>query len=119
MVWTTEFSDAAERDFELIFDHLFETLVGFGEAPDAAFMKAADRIDAIRSAAEAISKAPHKGTRRDAIATGLRNVTMGRAIVWFDLNEAERKVRILAIFYGGQDHVRHMLTRLLGDDPGV
>jgi hypothetical protein len=40
-------------------------------------------------------------------------LTIDRAIYWFDVNEAEQRVRILAIFFGGQDHVRHMLTRLL------
>jgi len=40
-------------------------------------------------------------------------LTIDRAIYWFDVDEAARKVRILAIFFGGQDHVRHMLVRLL------
>ena len=44
---------------------------------------------------------------------GLRHLTIDRAIYWFDVNEAEQRVRVLAIFFGGQDHVRHMLTRLL------
>ncbi|MGB8814013.1 MAG: hypothetical protein WCC57_12600 [Paracoccaceae bacterium] len=44
---------------------------------------------------------------------GLRHLTIARAIYWFDVNEAELRVRILAIFFGGQDHVRLMLTRLL------
>lgn len=40
-------------------------------------------------------------------------MTIDRAIFWFDLDEAERVVRILAVFFGGQDHIRHMLRRLL------
>ena len=44
MVWKTEFSVAAERNFRLIFDHLFQSYVEFGEAPDDAFAKAAGRI---------------------------------------------------------------------------
>lgn len=44
---------------------------------------------------------------------GIRNVTMDRFIVYFDVNEDMRVVRILAIFYGGQDHTRKMLARML------
>ena len=43
-------------------------------------------------------------------------MSIDRAIYWFDVDEAARKVRILAVFFGGQDHVRHMLVRLLGRD---
>ena len=34
---------------------------------------------------------------------------------WFDVVEARRTVRVLAVFFGGQDHLRHMLRRLLED----
>jgi toxin ParE1/3/4 len=48
----------------------------------------------------------------------VRYLTIDRAIYGFDVDKAARKVRILAIFFGGQDHVRHMLVRLLGkSDP--
>jgi len=40
-------------------------------------------------------------------------LTINRAIDWFDVNDEEQRVRILAVFFGGQDRVRHMLTRLL------
>ncbi|MDP6343356.1 MAG: type II toxin-antitoxin system RelE/ParE family toxin [Alphaproteobacteria bacterium] len=119
MVWTTEFSEAAEHDFELIFDHLFQSYVQFGEQPASAFAKATERLEAIRTTASAISKAPYRGTLRDAIAPGLRQVTIDRAVFWFDLDETRRKVRILAIFFGGQDHIRHMLARLLKGDPSA
>lgn len=33
-VWTLEYSEDAERDFELIFDHLFDAYVELGDAPD-------------------------------------------------------------------------------------
>jgi len=115
MAWTTEYSSDAERDFELIFDHLFDSYVGFGTAPADAFELAAARLEQIRAAGEAIAKAAYQGTLREGIALGLRNVTMDRAIFWFDLDEARKTARILAVFYGGQDHVRHMLARLLGD----
>ena len=44
---------------------------------------------------------------------GLRQLTINRAICWFDVSEAEQRVRALVIFFGGQHYARHMLTQLL------
>ena len=32
---------------------------------------------------------------------------------WFDVDDGREVVRVLAVFFGGEDHVRHMLARLL------
>lgn len=69
---------------------------------------------AIRKAADRLERFPLRGTARDDILPGLRFLTVARAIYWFDVDETARKVRILAVFFGGQDHIRHMLVRLLG-----
>ncbi|NIY75772.1 type II toxin-antitoxin system RelE/ParE family toxin [Thalassospira sp. HF15] len=113
MTYEVIYSADAERDFELIFDFLFKSYVEFGEASDSAALHAQQRLLDIHDDIEKLGNAPYCGTLHDAIASGLRHVTLGRAIVWFDINEDERTVRILAIFFGGQDHVRHMLARLL------
>ena len=47
---------------------------------------------------------------------GARHLAIGRAIYWFDVDEANETIRVLAVFFGGQDHVRHMMARLLEDD---
>lgn len=116
MAWRVEVSAEAERDLGLIFDHLFQSYRGFGDTEDEAFERAARRIRDIQQAAADLARAPHPGTRRDDILPGLRNVTADRAIFWFDLDEPAETVRILAIFFGAQDHVRHMLARLLGGE---
>lgn len=119
MPFTFEFSVESERDFELIFDHLFESYIGFGESPDEALEHAAHRVIAIRKAASRLATFPIRGTSRDDVLPGVRYLTIDRAIYWFDVDEAARKVRILAIFFGGQDHVHHMLVRMLREDePG-
>jgi len=56
--------------------------------------------------------APHRGERHDTLRPSLRHLTTDRAIYWFDVNDAEQRVRVLAIFFGSQGQVRHMLTRL-------
>lgn len=114
MRFAIEFSADAERDFELIFDHLFESYIAFGESVDEALDRAARRVMDIRKAADRLTSFPVRGTARDDILPGIRFLAIERAIYWFDVNQTARKVRILAVFFGGQDHIRHMLVRLLG-----
>ena len=115
MAFRLEFSAAAERDFELIFDHLFESYVGFGERPDQAVEHAVARILEIRLTAGRILTAPHRGERHDDILPGLRHLSLDRATYWFEVDEGRETVHILAVFFGGQDHIRRMLFRLMQD----
>jgi len=116
MSFTIEFSSDSERDFELIFDHLFEVYLAFGESPEEALERAAQRIIGIRNSAERLTTFPIRGTLRDDVLPGVRFLTIDRAIYWFDVDENAKRVWILAIFFGGQDHIRHMLVRLLRDN---
>jgi len=115
MTFTIEFSADSERDFELIFDHLFDSYLAFGDSQAEALERAARRIFGIRAGADRLTEFPNRGTARDDVLPGVRYLAAGPAIYWFDVDEMARKVRILAIFLGGQDHVRHMLLRLLRD----
>ena len=113
MRFRVEFSAEAERDFALIFDHQFEGYRSFGTRVEAALDHSEDRIRDIRQEADRLDAALDRGERHDDLLPGLRHLTIDRAVYWFNVHEAEQRVRILAIFFGGQDHVRHMLTRLL------
>ena len=113
MAFRLEFSAEAERDFGLIFDHLLESYIDFGERMEIAIDHAEARVLEIRATADRILTAPHRGERHDNILPGLRHLTIDRAIYWFDVNVDKETVRILAVFFGGQDHVRHMLVRLI------
>ncbi len=108
-----EFSAEAERDFGLIFDHFVRSYLGFGESLESALDRAEARVLDIRVAAERILIAPHRGEYHDDILPGVRHLAIGRAIYWFDVDELCETVRVLAVFFGGQDHVRHMMARLL------
>jgi plasmid stabilization system protein ParE len=112
MRFAIEFSADAERDFGLIFDHLFESYVAFGEGTEEALDHAARRVMDI--VADRLASFPLRGTARDDISPGIRFLAIARAIYWFEVDQTARKVRILAVFFGGQDHIRHMLVRLLG-----
>jgi plasmid stabilization system protein ParE len=107
-----EFAEDALRDLDLIFDHLAKTYCDFGEAPDEAFEHAARRIRAIIDAADRLALAPHRGTVHDDLAPGIRHVTLDRAVYYFRVEEGGA-VRVLAVFFGGQDHQRRMGVRIL------
>ena len=113
MAFRLEFSVDAEHDFGLIFDHLLRSYLDFGESLESAFDRTEARIREIRAGAERILTAPHRGERHDNLLPGLRHLAIGRAICWFDVDDDRQAVRVLAVFVGGQDHVRHMLARLL------
>lgn len=113
MGFTVEFSAEAEADPALILDFLFDQYAAFGEPPETALGRAAERVRGIRADAGRLARAPDRGTLHDDILPGLRHATIGRAIFWFDVDEAARKVLVLGVFFGGQEHRLAMLRRLL------
>ena len=115
MTFRLDFSVAAERDLSLIFDHFFDSYCSFGESPGAASSHAAERLRRIRGNADRICMSSDRGTTHDDIISGLRHLMIERAIFWYVVNESEGVVRVLAVFFGGQDHVRHMRLRLSAD----
>lgn len=113
MAYEVERSEASDRDLEAIFDFLFEAALGFGEDEATAFERAAARVLGIEDAMESLGAVPHQGTLHPEFSDGLRSVTKDRCIFYFDVDETRRRVRVLAIFFGGQDHRRRMMLRLL------
>jgi toxin ParE1/3/4 len=115
LAWQVEYSADAERDFDLILDFLVDQYMNFGEPPEVALDRAAERVRGIRSDAGRLAKAPHRGTLHDDILPGLRHATIGKAIFWFDVDESATTVTMLGVFFGGQEHRIAMLRRLFGE----
>ena len=67
------------------------------------------------TAMEGLGRAPFQGTLRQDLMPGLRQVTKDQAIFYFTTDEPAHRLTVLAIFFGGQDHRRHMLIRLSGE----
>jgi len=44
---------------------------------------------------------------------GLRHLALDRAVYWFRPRAEQRDIKVLAVFFGGQDHQRRMSVRLL------
>lgn len=113
MAYRVERSESADHDLESIFDFLFATALDFGEDAATALDRAAARVLAIEDAMEALGQAPHQGTLRPELGGGVRNVTKGRAVIYFEPDDEARLARVLAVFWGGQDHRRRMLLKAL------
>jgi toxin ParE1/3/4 len=107
-------SRASDRDLEVIFDHLVATYQALGDPVGDGLDRAAARVRAIEDAMERLGSAPFQGTLREDLLPGLRQVTRNRAVFYFLVDEAAGQVRVLAVFFGGQDHLAHMLRRLGG-----
>ncbi|MGH6952292.1 MAG: type II toxin-antitoxin system RelE/ParE family toxin [Vitreimonas sp.] len=85
----------------------------FGDSFAEAKARVAARMRRIDEAMGALSKAPYQGTLRPKLMEGLRHVTKDRAVFYFTVDDEARVVRVLAVFFGGQDHQSIMLRRLL------
>ncbi len=105
-----------DRDLASVFDFLVQSYVDFGDERADSLERAAARIEEIETAMLSLGAAPHQGTLRPDLLPGLRSVTKHRAIFYFEVDDDRSLVRVLAIFFGGQDHQRVMLRRLLGDE---
>ena len=66
----------------------------------------ADRtVAAIRACLGSFGSVPQRGTRRDDLMPGLRIVPFKRrTAIAFTVDDGARTVRILRVFYGGQDY---------------
>ncbi|TCV55432.1 type II toxin-antitoxin system RelE/ParE family toxin [Agrobacterium tumefaciens] len=106
-------STQTDQDLGLILDHLIQSYLDLGDALPAAFTRAVRCVGSIEADMEALHKTPFQGTLLPEILPGLRRVTKNQAVFYFDIDEGEKTVRILAVFFGGQDHLRYMLTRLV------
>lgn len=112
-MWSLEYSIEAERDFELIFDYLFAVYSDLGEHPDEALEHAAGRIRELRLSIGRLAETPHIGTLRSDIYPGIRFLRRDKKVVWFLPVVDRQMIVIAAIFFGAQDHIRHMMRRLL------
>jgi toxin ParE1/3/4 len=113
VAYKIERQNTVEADLIAITEFLVRSGEGFGQSTESALQHAATRLDMLLNAIHRLSLAPYRGTLRPALGDGVRNVTMDRFIIYFEIDEDRKVMRILAIFYGGQDHMRQMLLRML------
>lgn len=100
---------SCDADLEIIFDHLFGAYCDLGDPVEESLTRAAERLRVIEDALERLGDVPFQGTLGPKVMAGLRHVTKDNAEFYFLVNEAVREVRVLGVFFGGQDHRRHLL----------
>lgn len=103
----------------LITHYLTQAYCGFGEQLAEAHSHAKLRIEAIITAAERLAPAPLSEESHDDLLPGLRHLALDRAVYWFRARAEQREIQVLAMFFGGQDHQRHMMVRLLQNSSEV
>ena len=118
MAWRIEDAPAVPVDLDALYDHLVASHRGFGEDLARATSMAQQRVEAIFAARLRLLAAPHRGTRHRIGRREYRHVTIDRAIYWFTLDEPSETVRVIGIFYGGQEHLDRMVGRLAGEGRG-
>lgn len=116
MVFKVVRSKQVQADLALIFDHLMDVYNAIGDDIAVAFDRAAARVRAIEDDMEALAIAPYQGTLLPHLSAGMRSVTKNNAIFYFEIFEDSQEIQLFAVFFGGQDHRRHMIKRLLSAD---
>ncbi len=111
--WTVVFAEDAINDLVLITEYLTQAYCGFGEPLAEANRHAQLRIEAIIAAADSLATAPFRGESLVDLLPGLSHLALDRAVYWFRPRAEQRDIQVLAVFFGGQDHQRRMLVRLL------
>lgn len=104
-----------DRDLELLANFLFEAYRSFGDSVDDALARVEQRLDGVEAFMASLAENPHRGSPRPDLFEGLRSLTRDRVVLYFEVDDAAREVRILGVFFGGQDHHRHILLRLDDD----
>jgi toxin ParE1/3/4 len=112
MVYKVVRSHESDQDLSLIFRHFVDSYMSLGELLPDAFRQATRRITAIEADMEGLAAMPHQGTLDPRIMPGLRHVTKNRAVIYFHVDDVASVVRIIAVFFGGQEHQNRMAKRM-------
>ena len=99
------FAKSALGDFDRIAEHLFKSYVYFGDMPQRAIDRTESRISEIRNFIRKLESMPHQGTTRDDLMAGIRILPdRHQAAIAFKVNDQKRTVKVLRVFFGGEDY---------------
>ena len=103
---------AITRDLDLIESHLVLAYQDFGDDLESATERAAARIGEALAYMRTFEFHPHRGTEHPEIRSGIRTVTSNKFVFYFEIDEPQSEVRILAVFFGSANHSQQILDRL-------
>ena len=101
----------ASRDLREIGEYLAERHKTLGHDSTKARQRAVARLLRILAALSALGKAPFQGALRPEFGIGVRMVTRENCAMYFVVDEAAEVIRVLGVFWGGQDHAPRMAER--------
>ena len=106
-------SDAFHKDLKVIGRHLFKSYRDIlKESPAKAADRVVARLEEANAYVRTFQNNPHRGTEHPQIRAGLRSVTHRDFIYIFMVDDEKLHVRVLATFFGGEDHHRKFADRI-------
>ena len=112
MAYRVSRARAVTKDLAHIDDHLVESYCDLGDGITDAPDRADSRVRTIEEAMMRLGAVPDQGTLCDNVMPRLRRVTKDKAILYFIADDDLAEIRVLAVFFIGQDHLRHIVERL-------
>lgn len=103
---------AATSDFDAIDNHLVRSYQAFGLDGEEAGERSLRRIEDAQSFLRGLQTHPYRGTALPELGPLLRAVTHKNFVFYFEVDNANFEVIILAVFFSGADHRSQILERL-------
>ena len=100
------------RDLSRIRKHLIRSYQEFGDTKAIATERANSRIRAAFDYMLTFATHPHRGTVHPELRDSVRHVTAQQFVYYFEIDDHLAEVRILAVFFGGEDHLEQIAERL-------
>ncbi len=100
------------RDLSRIRKHLIRSYQGFGDTKAIATERANSRIREAFDYMLTFATHPHRGTVHPELKGSVRHVTAQQFVYYFEIDDHLAEVRILAVFFGGEDHLEQIAERL-------
>jgi len=111
-LYTVRRAASVTRDLSAIRRHLINSYEIFGDTHFAATERAAVRLREAFDYMQTFATHPQRGTVHPELKGGVRQVTDRNFIYYFEIDEKSVEVGVLAVFFGGADHLRQIVERL-------
>lgn len=108
-------SEQAKDDLANLYDYLVDSYLSFGTSIEEAVTRTNLRLRETSLTLERLAEFPYRGTVINELGVTIRRFTRNKVIYYFDLDTEDNTVRILSIFFGGQDHETYMHKRFSGE----
>ena len=100
------------RDLSRIRKHFIRSYQEFGDTKAIATERANARIRAAFDYMLTFAIHPHRGPMHSELRDSVRHVTAQQYVYCFEIDDRLTEVRILAVFFGGEDHLEQIAERL-------